>query len=145
MSRVAPLAQPCKAHSRPRQIFSDWRGGHPRDHCVLTLFLQLGLRVSELVNFHVADVDLTERLLIVRNGKGGKDRAIPLEKRSYTALKTYLAYRADSLCPELFLSYQGQGMSDRAVKKLVEKYRRRAGIEKTTRVAKCSEDGPNSC
>jgi site-specific recombinase XerD len=38
--------------------------------------------------------------------------------------------RPDSLCPELFLSYQGQGMSDRAVKKLVEKYRRRAGIEK---------------
>jgi site-specific recombinase XerD len=105
-------------------------GGHPRDHCILTLFLQLGIRVSELVKLQVSDVDLTERLVIVRDGKGGKERVIPLEKRSYTALKTYLEYRRDSLCPELFLSYQGQGMSDRAVKKLVEKYRRRAGIEK---------------
>jgi integrase len=88
-------------------------GGHPRDHCILTLFLQARLRVSELVNLEVTDVDLTEWLLIVRNGKGGKDRAIPLEKRSYTALKTYLDYRKDSLCPELFLSYQGSGMSRR--------------------------------
>jgi integrase/recombinase XerD len=37
-------------------------GGHPRDHCILTLFLQLGLRVSELVNLRVDDVDLAERL-----------------------------------------------------------------------------------
>jgi site-specific recombinase XerD len=105
-------------------------GGHPRDYCILQLFLQLGLRVSELVNLRVSDVDLTERVVIVRNGKGGKDRAIPLEKRSYTALKTYLSFRRDNPCPSLFLSYQGQGISDRGVKKLVEKYRRRAGIEK---------------
>jgi site-specific recombinase XerD len=78
-------------------------GGHPRDHCILTLFLQLGLRVSELVNLTVSDVDLTERVVIVRNGKGGKDRAIPLEKRSYTALKTYLAHRGECLCTALFL------------------------------------------
>src|ERR687885_810492 len=71
-------------------------GGHPRDHCILTLFLQLGLRVSELVKLHVADVDLTDRLVIVRDGKGGKDRAIPLEKRSCTALKTYLSLRGDN-------------------------------------------------
>ena len=37
-------------------------GGHPRDHCILTLFLQLGMRVSELVNLRVDDVDLAERL-----------------------------------------------------------------------------------
>ena len=35
----------------------------------------------------MSDVDLTERLLIIRNGKGGKDRPVPLEKRSSTALK----------------------------------------------------------
>ena len=78
----------------------------------------------------MSDVDLTERVVIVRDGKGGKDRAIPLEKRSCTALKTYLSLRGDTSCPALFLSYQGQGLSDRSVKKLVEKYRKKAGIEK---------------
>jgi site-specific recombinase XerD len=105
-------------------------GGNPRDYCILTLFLQTGVRVSELVNLRVSDIDLTERLLIVRDGKAGKDRSIPLEKRSLSALKTYLRHRGENLCPDLFLSYQGQGMSDRAVKKLVEKYKKLAGIEK---------------
>jgi site-specific recombinase XerD len=81
-----------------------------RRNCILTLFLQLGLRVSELVKLHVADVDLTERLVIVRDGKGGKTGQFPWRSAPNTALKTYLDYRRESLCPELFLSYQGSGI-----------------------------------
>src|SRR3712207_1545129 len=45
-------------------------GGHPRDYAIMQVFLQTGLRVSELCNLHVADISLTERTLTIRNGKG---------------------------------------------------------------------------
>jgi site-specific recombinase XerD len=105
-------------------------GGHPRDYAILTLFLQTGIRVSELVNLQLSDVDLQERVITIRNAKGKKDRQVPLEKKAAQALKLYLVHRPDSLSPSLFLSYQGQGISDRGVKKLVEKYCKAAGIDK---------------
>ena len=55
---------------------------------------------------------------------------MPLEKKAIQALKLYRTHRPATLSQQLFLSYQGQGISDRGVKKLIEKYRRLAGIEK---------------
>jgi site-specific recombinase XerD len=53
-----------------------------------------------------------------------------LEKKATVALKSYLTMRPPSADDRLFLNYQGQGLSDRGVKKLVEKYRKLAGIQK---------------
>src|SRR5262249_31342968 len=58
------------------------------------------------------------------------ERVIDLEKRGFQALKSYLATRPATADDHLFLSYQGTGISDRGVKKLVEKYRVQAGISK---------------
>jgi integrase/recombinase XerD len=54
-------------------------GENPRDFAMVMLFLQSGLRVSELVNLKLQDVDFTSREMIVRQGKGRKDRVVPLE------------------------------------------------------------------
>jgi site-specific recombinase XerD len=48
-------------------------GGNPRDFAIVMLFLQSGLRVSELVNLKIQDVDFTSREITVRQGKGRKD------------------------------------------------------------------------
>ncbi len=53
-------------------------GEHPRDFAIVMLFLQTGLRVSELVNLKFQDVDFASRELTVRQGKGRKDRVVPL-------------------------------------------------------------------
>src|SRR5207244_10280148 len=105
-------------------------GGHPRDYCILQLFLQTGSRVSELVHLTLDDVDLPGKVLRIRSGKGDKDREVVLEKKAIAALKSYLGHRSQSGDPTLFLNYEGSGISDRGVKKLVEKYRQRAGISK---------------
>lgn len=104
-------------------------GGHPRGYAILQLFLQTGIRVAELVGLRLADLDLAGRTLRIA-GKGQKERVIDLEKKATLALKSYLAVRPPSAAPQVFLNYQGQGLSDRGVKKLVEKYRERAGIQK---------------
>jgi integrase/recombinase XerC len=104
-------------------------GGTPRDYAILQLFLQTGIRVAELVALRLADFDLAGRTLRIQ-GKGQKERIIDLEKKAIQALKSYLAVRPPSLDEHVFLNYQGRGLSDRGVKKLVEKYRELAGIQK---------------
>jgi integrase/recombinase XerC len=104
-------------------------GGNPRDYAILQVFLQTGIRVSELAHLTLADVDLTKPVITVR-GKGNAERAIELEKRGVQALKNYLAVRPESLSDVIFLNYKGEPISERGIRKLVVKYRKNAGITK---------------
>ena len=104
-------------------------GSNPRDFCILQLFLQTGMRVMELVSLTLDDIDLAAHTITI-HGKGKKERVIDLEKKAIQALKNYRKFRPQVLDPHLFLNYEGQGISDRGVKKLIEKYRALAGIEK---------------
>jgi site-specific recombinase XerD len=104
-------------------------GGNVRDFCILQVFLQTGIRVKELVSLRIGDVDLLGMTLHIA-GKGNHERLIDLEKKGLQALKSYLSTRPTVGDDHLFLSYQGSGISDRGVKKLVEKYRVQAGITK---------------
>src|SRR6266705_2281489 len=77
-------------------------GGNPRDFSILQLFLQTGIRVSELVAITLFDLDIQNHVLKV-HGKGNKERDIPLEKKSVQALKSWLTVRPDSQDRHLFL------------------------------------------
>src|SRR5712692_2519111 len=68
-------------------------GGNPRDFAILQVFLQTGIRVSELCNLRIDDIDLVGRTLRVTLGKGMVAREIELEKKAILALKSYLAVR----------------------------------------------------
>src|SRR5437870_3740308 len=109
--------------------WSSLAGGNPRDYGILQVFLQTGIRVSELANLTVADVDFTKPAITVR-GKGNTEREIALEKRGVQALKNYLAVRPENLSDILFLNYKGEPISERGIRKLVVKYRKNAGITK---------------
>ncbi len=104
-------------------------GGNPRDFAILQLFLQTGIRVSELVAITVPDLDRQSHVLKV-HGKGNKERDIPLEKKSVQAVKSWLAVRPESQDQHLFLNYSGEGLSIRGVRKIVDKYLKKAGITK---------------
>src|SRR5687767_6625723 len=68
-----------------------------RDYAIIQTFLQTGIRLSELANLRVDDVDVEHRLLTVRQGKGKKDRQIPLVDEAVKALRNYLRYRNTQL------------------------------------------------
>ncbi len=105
-------------------------GGNPRDYAILQVFLQTGLRVSELCSLAIPDLDLEGRMLQVRSGKGMADREIELEKKVIAALRNWLTVRPAAPSDRVFLNYQGEPISDRGVRKLVVAYRDRAGITK---------------
>src|ERR671939_604670 len=93
-------------------------GANPRDYAILQVFLQTGIRVSELASLTIEDVDFIKPAIKVR-GKGNQEREIALEKRGVQALKNYLAVRPESLSDVLFLNYKGEPISERGVRKLV--------------------------
>jgi integrase/recombinase XerC len=104
-------------------------GANPRDYAILQVFLQTGIRVSELANLKIDDIDFIKPSITVR-GKGKQEREIALEKKGIHALKSYLAVRVESFSPRAFLNYQGEPISERGIRKLVVKYRKEAGITK---------------
>jgi integrase/recombinase XerC len=105
-------------------------GANPRDYAILQVFLQTGIRVSELANLRIEDIDFIKPSITVR-GKGSVEREIALEKKGVHALRSYLIVRGvDSTSERVFLNYQGEPISERGIRKLVVKYRKEAGITK---------------
>jgi site-specific recombinase XerD len=110
-------------------------GEHPRDFAIVMLFLQTGLRVSELVNLKLSDVDLVSKEITVRQGKGRKDRVVPLVGQALQALKTYLSVRDQSSeYEQVFLARNGTSMDPRTVRYRIKKYYEEAGIKKKVSV-----------
>jgi integrase/recombinase XerC len=108
-----------------------------RDYAIIQTFLQTGIRLSELANLRVDEVDLDHRLLTVRQGKGKKDRQIPLVDDAVKALRNYLRYRNTQLILDdeiLFLAKNGTSLNVSTVKYTVAKYVKRAGIRKKVSV-----------
>ena len=108
-----------------------------RDYAIIQTFLQTGIRLSELVSLRVEDVDLEHRNLTVRQGKGKKDRQIPLVDEAIKALRNYLRYRNTELILDddtFFLAKNGTSMNVSTVKYLVAKYVKKAGIRKKVSV-----------
>jgi len=105
-------------------------GASARDYAILQVFLQTGLRVSELVALRIDDIDLANRMLHVRMGKGMAARSIELERKATQAIKNYLVTRSAGVSEQLFLNYHNEPISERGVRKLVTKYLQQAGIKK---------------
>jgi len=124
-----------RAYLRPDEFTKmlSLAGSSPRDYAMLQVFLQTGVRVSELAGLTLSDIDLAKPAITVR-GKGNIEREIALEKRGVQAIKNYLAARPQSISSTLFLNYQGFPISELGIRKLVVKYTKDAGI---TRRASC--------
>ena len=104
-----------------------------RDYAIITLFLNCGMRVSELVGIDLNDVDRDLRSLTV-TGKGNKQRIVYLNSACKQALADYYAERlgekhASTEAKALFLSNREQRISVKTVQWLVYKYLELAGLE----------------
>jgi site-specific recombinase XerD len=99
---------------------------HPRDFAILTLLLQTGIRVGELADLRLGDVDLGARTVTVR-GKGQGERVIELERKGTAALKRALAARERTGDDHLFLNRYGVGLGVRGIRKRLVAYCRAGG------------------
>ncbi|MBE6050895.1 MAG: tyrosine recombinase XerC [Clostridium sp.] len=103
---------------------------YERDYCILTLFLNCGMRLSELCSINIEKIK-GDILTIV--GKGDKERTIYLNDASIKAINTYLRVRDTSKVSEedkkyLFLSARNKPINKRTVEILVKKHIGNAGI-----------------
>ena len=100
-----------------------------RDYCIITLFLNCGFRLAELVGMNTGDVDFFNRQVRVL-GKGSKERIVYLNDACLSALQNYLAARDNP--PEepnaLFLSRNHRRISRRRVQQIVENHLTAAGL-----------------
>ena len=99
-----------------------------RDYCILTLFLNCGMRVSELVGINLQDIS-DDRLRLL--GKGNKERMIYLNQACLNAIEAYLPHRITPKAGHrnaLFISQFGQRINVQTVKALVKKYLGAAGL-----------------
>ena len=110
---------------------------YKRNYAITTLFLNCGMRLSELVGININDIDFSECKMTVI-GKGNKERTVYLNKSCMIALNDYLSSRPpsnmikhDSKNSEkaLFLSEQKQRISNRTVQNIISKELKQAGLD----------------
>ena len=103
-----------------------------RNLTILLLFLDSGLRVSELVGIELHDVNLPEGHIIIRQGKGGKERVIPVGSIVQKSLWKYInVYRPKPLTDnitKLFLSDNGLPLTRSGIQQMMRRLAKRAGI-----------------
>ncbi len=116
-----------------RALLSSVKGSNrERDYCILMIFLNCGLRISELIGLNLNDI--TADSLRVR-GKGNKERVVFLSGACMSALSTYLDLRK-TLKPHLksenalFLSRNGNRISRTSVHEMIKKRLLEAGIDR---------------
>lgn len=93
-----------------------------RDHAILMLLLQTGLRVSELRDLRCEDIVLTVGAHVRCRGKGRKERCTPLTRETVVVIKAWLPERAGLPTEPAFPSRRGTVLSRDAVERLVAKY-----------------------
>jgi tyrosine recombinase XerC len=99
-----------------------------RDRAILEVLYSTGIRVAELTGLNRRDVDFIGSTIKVR-GKGRKERSGPVGEAAVKALRHYMEETPDGAEKAVFLNKNGSRLTDRSVRRMVEKYVRISSIE----------------
>ncbi len=107
-----------------------------RDRAILETFYSTGLRRNELVSLCVDDLDVERRALMIRQGKGKKDRYLPIGKRALSWIEKYCSeVRSQLLIAQyektLFISSYGEAINCDVLSRLVKRYIDKAELGKS--------------
>jgi integrase/recombinase XerD len=116
-------------------LLSQPRGGSPaalRDRALLELMYACGLRASEAVGMRLEELDLDEGVLRA-NGKGSKERLVPIGSKAVAALIAYLTIARPKLVgirdeTHVFVNQRGQGLTRQGLYKIVQRHAKSAGL-----------------
>jgi site-specific recombinase XerD len=106
-----------------------------RDRALFMLMLRSGLRVDEVANLSLDAIDYQHNLIVVRGGKGAKDRVTYISNDAADALAAYLQIRQPTSEQKIFLVekgiHKGKPLSVRGIQKRIEHYSKKSGISLT--------------
>ncbi|SJZ60035.1 tyrosine recombinase XerC [Selenihalanaerobacter shriftii] len=110
-----------------------------RDLAIVKVFIYCGLRVSELTNLNLENIDFQDKS-IKFYGKGSKERYVPVHTDVIQSIQEHLIYR-DTIQPNnkdarkaLFLSNRGNRINVRTVQIMVKKYAKKAGVRNASKI-----------
>lgn len=103
---------------------------NPKHSLMVSFMYSSGLRISELLNLKIQDLELEKNYGYVRNGKGGKDRLIVLSKNLIPAIKRLIQIENLEEKDYLFKSNRGKKYSAKSVEKILKKAGKISGIKK---------------
>lgn len=126
VSEAAKILEASKSARSPQAL---------RDRAILETLYATGIRVNELASLTVYDADTEEGILRIGQGKGQKERRVPLTEQASSAIEAYrLRARpyllGEKKLPYLFLANRGGRLQNAIVNKMVRRCARKAGIQK---------------
>lgn len=128
--QTAPRSLDVKAYHR--LLREAQKHGSKRDEAIVQMLRHTGLRLGELCDLTLKDVEISPRKgkVIVRSGNGAKYREVPLNLDARRALEAYIEEeRPDVEDPHLFIGQRRNGLTDAAVQNVVKKYAYLAHLE----------------
>ena len=128
------MPKPLPKHLRDEEVIVLFDGiKKPRDRAIFRIMVRCGLRVDEVANLYISDLDLKRNRIFVRNGKGRKERVVYVSQDAYEAIINYLRVRSLSKAKKLFLvekgPYLGTPISVRGIQKKIGYYSRISGLD----------------
>ena len=108
-----------------------------RDECILEILYSSGVRVHELVNITLQDIDIKSRIIRINEGKGKKDRLVGFDERTQKTLLDYVRkYRVElennnknGMVDYLFLSAKGEQLTTRGVQYILKQIELKTGLD----------------
>lgn len=131
---VLKQSKPLPKHLRDEEVDRLFSGiKNPRDRAMFKVMLRCGLRVEETANLSLEAIHLKRRVILVKDGKGRKDRVVYLSDDAYEALVKYLRSRLPSRAKKVFLvekgTFKGKPISVRGIQKRMEYYARKTRVK----------------
>jgi site-specific recombinase XerD len=135
MEKRLPIKLNKQVSMRLLEVIDNYPYGHKflryRNHAIFSTFIFTGLRKQELLNLKFTDIDIDNLTIFVKQGKGNKDRIVPISHTLAQSLKKYSEERKrlNKTNPEFFSSIRGNvGFTENGLKKLVDQVRQSSGV-----------------
>ncbi|AST00834.1 recombinase XerD [Geobacillus sp. T6] len=100
-----------------------------RDYTIMMLLLETGVRVNELVGIKTTDIIWEQKVIRIRNTKGGFERFVPIQDKMINQLKKYLVVRGNVDTDYLFITRDNTPLSKKQVQDRIREYGKKAGIK----------------
>jgi integrase/recombinase XerD len=108
-----------------------WQSQNFCDLVLIKTLLYTGVRVSELCNIKLSEVDLEQHQIRINHAKGGKDRVVPFPVSFKEVLGLHIVNLKQKQATFLFESRQKRKYSERGVRRMLERYGQKAGLSQT--------------
>jgi len=103
-----------------------------RDSLIIRLMAESGLRINEVVYLRVEDINLARQEIIIRKGKGGMDRIVPIKNNTANLLGLHIASLSDKSKNNIFLNHKNSIISRRNISNIIQRMCFKLGFKNTT-------------